>query len=81
MDKTIPAELDGIVRTVVTEVNREVAILFGSRSRGDARHDSNIDLVVVALLRVGSKHLGRGGQAPMGCRPIRCGCRCLDPRS
>ena len=47
MGSTIPAELDEIVRTIVTEVNPEQIILFGSRARGDAKRRSDLDLVVV----------------------------------
>ena len=54
VDPNIPAEVDEIVRTVVTEVNPEVVILFGSRARGDARRDSDLDLVVVESQPFGS---------------------------
>lgn len=36
-----------IVETIVSEVAPETIILFGSRARGDARPDSDVDLLVV----------------------------------
>ena len=39
--------LDQMVQAIVAEVDPEQVILFGSRARGDAREDSDIDLVVV----------------------------------
>jgi len=41
------AVLDQIVQRIVEEVDPEQVILFGSRARGDARADSDVDLVVV----------------------------------
>lgn len=39
--------LHQIVETIVREVSPETIILFGSRARGDARPDSDVDLLVV----------------------------------
>ena len=39
--------LHQIVETIVREVSPETIILFGSRARGDARSDSDVDLLVV----------------------------------
>jgi predicted nucleotidyltransferase len=39
--------LDQMVKTIVSEVAPETIILFGSRARGDARPDSDVDLLVV----------------------------------
>ena len=39
--------LQQMVETIVREVSPETIILFGSRARGDARSDSDIDLLVV----------------------------------
>jgi predicted nucleotidyltransferase len=39
--------LDLMVKTIVSEVAPETIILFGSRARGDARPDSDVDLLVV----------------------------------
>ena len=39
--------LQKMVETIVREVSPETIILFGSRARGDARSDSDIDLLVV----------------------------------
>lgn len=36
-----------MVETIVNEVAPETIILFGSRARGDARVDSDVDLLVV----------------------------------
>ena len=41
------ALLDRMVRAIVAEVDPEQVILFGSRARGDAREDSDVDLIVV----------------------------------
>ena len=41
------ALLQRMVDTIVREVDPETIILFGSRARGDARPDSDIDLLVV----------------------------------
>jgi predicted nucleotidyltransferase len=39
--------LHQMVETIVREVAPETIILFGSRARGDARPDSDVDLLVV----------------------------------
>ena len=39
--------LDQLVQTIVQEVDPETVILFGSHARGDARPDSDIDLMVI----------------------------------
>ncbi|MDQ6958808.1 MAG: nucleotidyltransferase domain-containing protein [Mariprofundaceae bacterium] len=41
------ALLRQMVETIVREVSPETIILFGSRARGDARPDSDVDLLVV----------------------------------
>ena len=41
------ALLDKMVKAIVDEVDPEQVILFGSRARGDAAANSDIDLVVV----------------------------------
>lgn len=39
--------LQQMVQTIINEVAPETIILFGSRARGDARSDSDVDLLVV----------------------------------
>ena len=39
--------LQQMVETIVTEVDPEQVILFGSHARGDASEDSDVDLIVV----------------------------------
>ena len=39
--------LDRMVQAIVSEVDPERVILFGSRARGDAGEESDVDLVVV----------------------------------
>jgi predicted nucleotidyltransferase len=41
-------QLDQIVQRIVDRLDPEKIILFGSHSRGEAREDSDIDLLVVA---------------------------------
>ena len=47
MPDVTQALLDRMIRTIVDEVDPEQVILFGSRARGDARPDSDIDLLVI----------------------------------
>ena len=47
MSPVTDALLDQMVPAIVAEVDPEQVILFGSRARGDAREDSDVDLVVV----------------------------------
>ena len=47
MSNVTTAILHRIVRTIVDEVDPEQVVLFGSRARGDARPDSDVDLLVV----------------------------------
>ncbi len=41
------ALLHQMVETIIREVSPETIILFGSRARGDARPDSDVDLLIV----------------------------------
>ena len=47
MPDVTDAILDRMIRTIVDEVDPEQVILFGSRARGDARPDSDIDLLII----------------------------------
>ena len=47
MDQIEDATLDEIVRRIVAAIDPDKIILFGSRARGDARPDSDYDLLVV----------------------------------
>ena len=47
MPDVTDAILDRMIRTIVDEVDPEQVILFGSRARGDARSDSDIDLLII----------------------------------
>ena len=47
--------LQDVVRAILEEVDPEMIILFGSRARGDARPDSDLDLLVVVSAAVGKK--------------------------
>ena len=47
MPEVTQALLDRMIRTIVDEVDPEQVILFGSRARGDARPDSDVDLLII----------------------------------
>jgi predicted nucleotidyltransferase len=44
---SVPAQIERIVKRIVKRFHPEQIILFGSRARGDATSDSDIDLLVV----------------------------------
>ena len=54
--------LPKMVETIVTEVDPEQVILFGSHARGDASEDSDIDLIVVETEPF-DKNRDRGAEA------------------
>ncbi|NGZ26812.1 MAG: nucleotidyltransferase domain-containing protein [Magnetococcales bacterium] len=43
-----PSLIDTLVSRIVEEANPERIILFGSQARGDARPDSDIDVLVIS---------------------------------
>ena len=47
MTRVDDALLARMVQAIVDEVDPEQVILFGSRARGDAKPDSDVDLVVI----------------------------------
>ena len=47
MDKTRPESIREIVSRIVSRFKPEKIILFGSRGRGEAAPDSDVDLLVV----------------------------------
>jgi len=44
---TVRATIDRMVKRIVTKFQPQQVILFGSQARGDARVDSDVDLLVV----------------------------------
>ena len=54
--------LPKMVETIVTEVDPEQVILFGSHARGDASEDSDIDLIIVETEPF-DKNRDRGAEA------------------
>lgn len=42
-----PDKIEAAVRTLVAEAQPEQVIVFGSHARGDARADSDLDLLVI----------------------------------
>ena len=50
------AILDEMVAAIVQEIEPEQIYLFGSRARGDARLDSDVDLLIVEQEPFGSGH-------------------------
>jgi uncharacterized protein len=48
--------LSDIVQAIVREVNPERIYLFGSRARGEARQDSDVDLLIVVSEPFGPEH-------------------------
>jgi len=51
----VDREIERMVRRIVRQFRPERVILFGSRARGDARPDSDVDLLVVMPVE-GPKH-------------------------
>jgi uncharacterized protein len=48
--------LADMVQTVVREVDPERIYLFGSRARGEARQDSDVDLLIIVREPFGPEH-------------------------
>jgi uncharacterized protein len=47
MHKLAPETIQKMVEVIVREVDPQTVILFGSHARGDARPDSDVDLMIV----------------------------------
>ena len=56
--------LSDMVQAIVAEVDPEQVILFGSRARGDARKDSDVDLVVVRVRALRQREEPTPGSSP-----------------
>lgn len=52
--KSVKAKIELMVERIATRVDPERIVLFGSHARGDARPDSDVDLLVVMGV-IGSK--------------------------
>jgi uncharacterized protein len=50
------AILDAMIAAIVQEIDPEQIYLFGSRARGNARPDSDVDLLIVEQKLFGSGH-------------------------
>ena len=48
MGQVTDEKIAAVVTDIVSEVNPELVYLFGSRARGDATADSDVDLMVIA---------------------------------
>ncbi len=44
---SVQEQIDRMVKRIVTRFHPEAIILFGSQARGDARPDSDVDLLIV----------------------------------
>jgi excisionase family DNA binding protein len=53
----IASELERVVQAIVTSVQPDGVILFGSRARGDFRADSDFDLAILAPDGVARRHV------------------------
>ena len=62
-----------MVRTIVREADPEQIILFGSRARGDARPDSDVDLIVIEREPYGRNRSRRLRAAVFYQALMRCG--------
>ncbi len=67
LDVTKPSEqlLKNVVRIIVETADPEQIILFGSQSRGEAREDSDIDLIIVESEPFGAKRSRRKEMAKL----------------
>lgn len=69
-----PEQIAEIIDCIVQELAPEKIILFGSHARGEAREDSDVDLLVVAEtdlpLRPVSRRPSSSGRFPGGVRRV-----------
>ena len=62
-----------IVRTIVQETDPEQIILFGSQARGEARPDSDVDLIIIEKEPYGPNRSRRLRAAKLYQALMRCG--------
>jgi uncharacterized protein len=64
--------LDEIVRRIVEVADPDRIILFGSRARGDARPDSDYDILVIGPIGDGPGHRSTPLYSALGGVPVGC---------
>ena len=54
-----------MIRVIVNTANREQIILFGSQARGESRHGSDVDLLIIESDPLGEKRSRRKEMAKL----------------
>jgi predicted nucleotidyltransferase len=62
------SEIQNLADNIVCEFQPEKIILFGSHARGDARPDSDVDLLVI-MPRNGKEHHQQAAEIHLKCHP------------